>query len=173
MIVAVLVLGMAAAANAPAPGTVQGRLTRSYTQHLAAPPGEVFPLLGPVGEKKWGGEGWTPRFIYPVGGADEAGCVFATGAPDAETIWMLTTFDRTAGRVEYVQMTPGMRVTRLQIDLRPEGSEGTTAEIRYTWTSLSDKNEAFLAMHAGPAFDHAMAQWEGAVNAYLNANSRH
>jgi hypothetical protein len=48
MIQLILILGAVNTAS-PAP-FVPPRLTRSYTQHLDAPPGVVFPLLGPVQE---------------------------------------------------------------------------------------------------------------------------
>jgi hypothetical protein len=156
------------ATSPPAGGpTSVTRLTLSYTQHLAAPPEEVFPLLGPAGEKKWAHDGWAPKFVYPPTGVDEQGCVFTTGGPDGESVWMLTTFDARRRRVEYLEVTPGARVTEIRIALLPEGRDRTAAKVTYTWTALSDAGSRFIAAHRGAVFEQSMAEWETRLNAYL------
>jgi hypothetical protein len=143
-------------------------LTRTYTQHLAGTTDEVFPLLGPIGEKRWAQGSWNPTFVHPPRGADEVGCVFTTRAQDGhETVWVLTRFTR-SHEVEYVQVTPGLRVTQLQIALAPDGPGHSAAAITYIWTALSPEGQAWLDAHRGEQFDESMAEWEQAVNAYLH-----
>jgi hypothetical protein len=143
------------------------RLTQSYIQHLAAPPERVFPLLGPAGEKKWADHDWTPRFVYPPTGVDEPGCIFTTRGPHGESVWVLTAFDERRGRVEYLEVTPGVLVTEIRIVLLPEGEAGTAATITYTRTALSVAGRKVIATHRGTAFTRAMAEWERVLNAYL------
>ena len=58
------------------------RVSRSYTQHLGAPPTEVFPLLCPVREAEWVKD-WRPRLVLSDSGFAEPDCVFITpGIPE-------------------------------------------------------------------------------------------
>ncbi|HXB54901.1 MAG TPA: SRPBCC family protein [Vicinamibacteria bacterium] len=165
----ILLLG-ALAMSSPSPEPfVPARLTRSYTQHLDAPPGVVFPLLGPVQEKQWA-HGWDPAFVYPPGGVDERGCVFMTGG--GASVWILTVFDAPGLRVGYVQVTPGVRVAELSITLAPAGTTGTVAVISYTWTALSAKSNEFMEAHRGPLFEEGMREWEAGFNAYLRGRAK-
>jgi len=152
-------------------GFVPAHVTRTYTQHLAAPPREVFALLGPVEEKKWA-RGWEPRFAFPVGGGDEPGAVFSIAGHGPETLWVLNAFDEHRLYVEYLQFTPGVRVTVLRITLEPSGQgDETAAEISYTWTALSEKGSEWLEAH-GAHFEQGMAEWEAELNGYLRASKR-
>ncbi|HWW92058.1 MAG TPA: hypothetical protein VN375_01740 [Vicinamibacteria bacterium] len=169
MIQSILVLWALAVASASAAPLAPGRLTRSYTQHLDALPAVVFPLLGPVQEKKWA-HGWDPAFVYPPGGADERGCVFTTGG--GASVWILTVFDEPSLRVEYVQVTAGVRVSELSITLAPQGTTGTVAVISYTWTALSAKSNDFIEAHRGPLFEEGMREWESGFNAYLRGRAK-
>ncbi len=169
MIQLILLLGALDLGTAGPPAFVPVRLTRSYTQHLDAPPGVVFPLLGPVQEKKWA-HGWNPAFVYPPGGADERGCVFTTGGDT--NVWILTVFDETSLRVEYVQVVAGVRVTELRITLAAAGAAGTAAAISFTWTGLSARGIEFIEAHRGPLFEEGMGEWESGFNAYLRARAK-
>jgi hypothetical protein len=169
MVQSILVLGALALAPASPASLAAARLTRSYTQHLDAPPGVVFPLLGPVQEKKWA-HGWDPVFVYPPGGADERGCVFMTGG--GASVWVLTMFDEPGLRVEYVQVTAGVRVSELSITLAPHGTTETVAVISYTWTALSAKSNEFIEAHRGPLFEEGMREWESGFNAYLRGRAK-
>ena len=169
MIHSIFALAAVAVGSASPAPLVPARLTRSYTQHLDAPPGVVFPLLGPVQEKKWA-HGWDPVFVYPPGGADERGCVFMTGG--GASVWILTVFDEPSLRVEYVQVTSGVRVSELSITLAPAGATGTAAVISYTWTALSAKSNEFIEAHRGPLFEEGMREWESGFNAYLRGRAK-
>jgi hypothetical protein len=169
MLQLILLLGALDMGSASPAPFVSMRLTRSYTQHLDAPPGVVFPLLGPVQEKKWA-PGWDPAFVYPPGGADERGCVFTTGG--GPSVWTLTVFDEPSLRVEYVQVTAGVRVAELRITPAAEGAAGTAAVICYTWTSLSARSNEFIEAHRGPRFEGGMQEWESGFNAYLKGRAK-
>jgi hypothetical protein len=152
-------------------GFVPAHTTRSYTQHLAASPQEVFSLLGPVGEKKWA-RGWEPRFAFPAGGGDEAGAVFTIAGHGPETLWVLNTFDEHRLYVEYLQFTPAVKVAVLRIALKPSGqADETLAEISYSWTALSQKGNEWVEAHVAH-FEQGMADWEAELNGYLKASPR-
>ena len=161
-IVWVGILGIGSAGGAPA----ESHLSQTATLHLAAPPSDVFPLFGPLGEKQWAGRHWSPHFLDPAEPKDVEGCVFTTGA-GGETTWVLTAFDSRTLHIAYVEIDPRELVTQLDIALAPEGAGASSARVRYTWTSLSEKGLERLAHHRGPAFEHWMAEWESALNAYL------
>lgn len=165
----VLLLQVVTLAPPAASPFVPAHLTRTYTQHLSAPPREVFPLLGPWGEKKWA-EGWEPRFLHPAAGRDERGAVFTTFRDGSETVWVLTAFDEARQHVEYVQVTPGVKATLLVVSLAPTSRpDESVAEISYTWTALSEKGNDYIDAHRGPLFDQKMAAWEKEMNDYLKA----
>ena len=166
-IFSLLIAGVACAMAAAPPAA---HVSRSSVIHLEAPADEVFPLFGPLAEKKWAGHDWSPDFLSPAGGADVEGAVFTTGE-DRHAIWVLTAFDLRALRAAYVQVTPGKAVTQLDIGLTREGPERTSARITYTWTGLSEDGNRFVEHH-GQLFDKMMSEWEGVMNVYLKGVRR-
>ena len=157
----------AAALETPAPAPPAVHLARSAVLRLAAAPAAVFPLLGPLGEKKWAGSHWSPEFVYPPGGGDVEGCVFRTGR-QRETTWILTTFDAIGLRVRYVQLTPARSVVGLDIALSPDGPAKSSARITYAWTGLSEEGNREIERHVRN-FGASMAQWEAVLNAFLGS----
>jgi hypothetical protein len=150
-------------------GFAPRQVSRVYTQSLAAPPGEILPLLTPIGEKAWA-HGWDPVMLFeapPPG----VGTVFATrhhGQPD--TIWLLDTFE--PERVRYLHVTPGSDVTEIDIQLRPAADRRTDAEIRYTYTGFSDRGNALVDSWTEERYREFMRAWEEELNHYLAHRDR-
>jgi hypothetical protein len=159
------------AALGSAPSAELLRLSRSYVQTLAAPPERVLPLLTPLGERYWA-PGWEPelRWQPPQG---RVGTLFVIRHPgEPETVWLLDTFDPGAGHVHYLHLTPGSDVTEIDIQLRPGPEKGTRAEVRYTWTALTEAGNAKLRRHTPEEFLHSMQSWERQLNHYLQTGKR-
>lgn len=141
------------------------RVTRSYTQHLAATPGEVFPLLCPVRETEWI-PGWDPRIVISQSGVAEPDCVFVTGPDSAEAVWVITRHEPDAGFVEMLKITPGVTACRLTITLS-SADNGTDAEVTYSHTSLGPEGDAFVAEFTEEYYLQFMRDWEGRLNHFL------
>ncbi len=141
------------------------RVSRTYTQHLCAPPEAVFPLLCPVREAEWL-EHWDPIDVLTESGVAEPDCVFRTLAGGRETVWYLTRHEPDQGFVEFVRITPGLTACRLRIQLAlaPGGSE---ARITYTHTSLGPDGDAFIHDFTEAHFQGFMQDWERRMNHFL------
>jgi len=178
-LVAVLFAGVAAhlpiAASAPAPRQDSGEgsrfeprhATRAATLRLSAPPAEVFPLFGPIGERRWAGEHWNPRILYPRPEADVEGTVFTTATDHGEVIWVNVRFDTAAGVAEYVAITPGERVTQVRVTVAPDDPRRSTATVRYTWTALSPEGNEEIARQEARADAGWLGEWETRIEAAL------
>ena len=90
------------------------RASRTYTQHLAATPENVFPLLCPVREKDWI-EDWNPVVVISQTGIAESDCVFITPASPDDAIWYITRHEPANGFVEMVKITPQITACKLSI----------------------------------------------------------
>jgi hypothetical protein len=150
------------------PSFIAQRVSRSYTQHLDAPPEDVFPLICPVREKEWL-EGWEYQMVYSESGLAEQGCMFKTqlhGQP--ETIWTITRHDEAEGVVEFWRVTPGVVATILLVKLEPAGEGKALAHVTYTFTGLSEHGNHYIEHHHGEqAFMDMMTWWEKSMNHFL------
>lgn len=156
-----------AALTASAGGLTE-RVSHTYEQHLAASPERVLPLLTPMGERAWAA-GWQPEMRWePPGGG--AGTLFVTRHPgQPDTVWLLDTWAPAAGHVHYVHVTPGSDVTEVDIQLEPEGRDGSIARVRYTWTALGAAGVALIRSKTPEAYAQFMHHWEAELNHYLTS----
>lgn len=141
------------------------RATRTYTQHLVAPPATVFPLLCPVREADWV-EGWDPRLVVTASGVAEPDCVFTTETGSREAIWYVTRHEPDAGLVEMIKITPGVTACRLTILVR-SAAGGSEADVTYSHTSLGPEGDAFVAAFTEDYYRRFMQDWEKRINHYL------
>ena len=144
------------------------RVSRVYTQSLAAPPERILPLLTPLGERAWAG-GWDPVILFEAPPPGD-GTVFATRHPgQPDTIWLLEAFDRAGRHVRYLHVTPGSDVTEIDIALAPSAGapDRTDAVVRYTYTGLSERGNALVASMTEEHYRRFMSEWEQELNAYL------
>jgi hypothetical protein len=156
------------------------RVTRSYLQKLLAPPETVFPLLCPVREVEWAA-GWQPKEVYSHSGVAERDCIFVMpGLPfgpqgqgePAEAIWVTTRYEPHSFQIEFVKVTPGFTVGKIEIRLWQNAEGGSDAEITYSYTALSPAGEAFMAGFTAAHYQHFMRQWENELNHFLKTGRK-
>ena len=141
------------------------RIRHTYTQRLHAPPSDVFPLLCPVREAEWV-PGWNPVKVLSFSGAAEKDCVFITpGDPNAT--WVITHHDPSRYEVEMIKFIPNHTVTKLQIALHADGANATSADVTYTYTSLSPEGDAFVGEFTEAHYVEFMRNWEKELNNFL------
>jgi hypothetical protein len=147
------------------------RVTRLGVQTWNAPPERVLPLLTPLGEKAWA-VGWDPELRWQPPGNGE-GTLFVTRSHGpGETVWVLHTFDPPGGRVAYSHLSPGFVLVELGLSLAPLGGERTKAEIRYTFTALSEAGNARVAQMTEDHFAAFMRDWEAELNHFLSTGRK-
>jgi hypothetical protein len=141
------------------------RVTRSYTQTLAGPPEEVFPLLCPVRELDWV-NGWNPDLVVTESGFSELDCAFVTPGTPEDAVWVVTHHAPDQGHLELLKLIPGVVVGKIVIRLEAI-AEGTSADVSYTYTALSPHGEAAIDGFTQEHFDRFMQAWEEELNHYL------
>jgi hypothetical protein len=146
------------------------RLSCAVVQTWNATPERLLPLLTPLGEKAWA-VGWEPEVRWQAPGRGE-GTLFVTRSPDGEeTLWVLESFDVPGLRVAYVHLSPGWLVVEIAVTLSPHGDSRTRAEVRYTFTALSEKGNARLAQREAHFADF-MRDWERELNHFLRTGQK-
>jgi hypothetical protein len=139
---------------------------RSFTVHLDAAPGEVFPLFGPIGEREWA-PGWDPKMIFPADGfCPEKGSVFTTSDEDGEETWVVTGYDGQNSFISYVAVLPGHVVTGIEVRVQKRGENKSIAEVTHRRTALSARGNHMANALSENAARHA-AHWEHAINEAL------
>ena len=146
--------------------------TQSFTISLNGPVADVTRLFGPVREAEWAPE-WSPHFIHPAQGAQEEGIVFTTTSGHSkDRLWLLTAYDVTEGRVEYVVVTPALVASQIKIRVVPDGEQQCKATITYRRSALTPEgNEEVAKLDADWAKEQRI-HWEKAINGTL-AKGRH
>lgn len=149
-----------------------GRITRTFTQHIAAAPARVFPLLCPVREGEWL-DGWRDEMemIHTDSGVAEDGCVFRTRVPGRpETLWMIVRHDPVERVVEFARFTPGLVATRLAIRVEDAGAASSRVRVAYTVTPLGAEGRRFAAeAFSAEAFRANLVWWEKSMNHWLES----
>ena len=143
------------------------RISRSSTFPLRGRIEVVFPLFGPVLEKKWA-EGWDPDIIFPAGGILEKGMVFKTrGNSDGEDhyTWIVSALDTRDYLVEYTVFTP-CRVWVISVRCRAF-EDGTMVSVQYTYTATSEAGNELNRKALREMFVHDLRDWQEAINYYL------
>ena len=146
------------------------RASRAVVQTWNATPERLLPLLTPLGEKAWA-VGWEPEMRWQAPGRGE-GTLFVTRSVDGgETVWVLETFDVVGLRVAYVHLSPGSLVVEISVALAPLSESRTRAEVRYTFTALSERGNAWLAEREAD-FSDFMRDWERELNHFLQTGQK-
>ena len=133
---------------------------------LPMEPDRVFPLFTPLGEIDWV-PGWKPRFVHPADGTFERDQVFVTGEEEGAelTLWSVVRVDESAREAEYLRITPGSRLGRVAVAVRPEAA-GSRVEVMYCLTALLDEAETQLAEFA-EGYDAMLLTWQRLTREYL------
>jgi hypothetical protein len=146
--------------------------TFTYTQSNTASADRVFPLLCPVRECDWL-DGWTYRMIHSRSGLIEKNCVFTTPHHgSAETVWHVTQYQPELFQIEFLRVTPGEHVVRINIMLVPVDTDATLTTISYQYTALSEAQNRFIEEELEKSFRSSMMWWEKAINHYLNTGTK-
>ena len=151
------------------------RKKHSYVQQVSAPPERVFPLLCPVLEAEWV-PGWLPEKVISRSGVCEDECVFIT-PPEApsepeSSIWIVTKHDLENLCLEMYKVTPGHTVSKLEISLAGNSSNGTAATVSYELTAIGTSGEEFLEEFTEEWYEHFMLEWETQLNHYLETGHK-
>ncbi len=147
------------------------RVSRSYTQHLCAPPAEVFPLLCPVRETEWVND-WRPRLVISESGLAEPGCIFITPGIPEDALWLMRIYDRKRHHLEIIKIIPGMVMGTITVALAAADGGGCAADITYAYTALSDQGEVALEEFTEAHFAAFMKTWETELNHYLTTGAK-
>jgi hypothetical protein len=143
--------------------------TFKYKQINSGKPQDVFPLLCPVRERDWL-DGWDCEIIYSNSGFAEKDCVFSTTSGGQETtIWHITQYDAEQYNIEFVRVTPGANVVKINIFLELRDDGNTDAFIHYQYTGLNEEQNKFIETELEDSFKLSMEWWETAINHYLES----
>jgi hypothetical protein len=147
------------------------RVVRSFTQELAAPASQVFPLLCPVREYDWI-DGWNCELIYSVSGVVENNCVFRTNIHgDGERTWVVSHHDLENFAVGFVVMVGRSLVLKLDVALSDRG-DGTTAAVwTNVLTALDEHGNMQIGAFTEEMFVERIKALETALNHYLRTGA--
>lgn len=165
---------MISTASARVPATVVRPRARAEREHrlvVARPIPDAFRFFEPVGEKNWARE-WNPVFLSGPDAQLHEGSVFtvrtfhpALGTP-LETIWAVTRYNPPE-LIEYRNVLPGLRATRITVRCIPAGPDRTVVHVRYVYNALSDDGDAFVTQMTDEKFRAMIDDWSAAIAAYL------
>lgn len=148
------------------------RKTLTYRQLNTGNIKDVFPLLCPVRELDWL-DGWQCTLVHSTSELIEQGCVFTTPHHGKqETTWYVTQHDPIHYSVEFVRVTPGESVVKINILLEAISHDSTEAILTYEYTSLSEAQARFIQKELENEFKRSMVWWEKAINHYLKTNEK-
>lgn len=139
---------------------------------LDAPPRQVFPLLCPRREYDWIPL-WKCRMIFSESGAAENNAVFYTDFRQdrGPEWWIVSRYDPWRA-IEFIRFSPGVRISRLDIHLAPDGPEHTIATWTQTLTALSPEGNAFIDGYGDGAYRREIETLETLLNHYLTTGNR-
>jgi hypothetical protein len=147
--------------------------TQSFTISLNGSVADVTPLFGPVRETEWAPD-WSPHFIYPAKGAQHEGAVFTTTSGHGkDRLWLLTTYDVSNGRVEYVVMIPTFMTNEIKIHVVPDGEEHCKATITYRRSALAPEGNDEVSKLDAHWAEEQRIHWQTAINEALVKGGTH
>lgn len=148
------------------------RIGKCSTIELNGPATKVFPLFGPVLEKRWA-EGWDPEIIYSATGLIEKHMIFRTKA-NHETedffTWIVTDYQPEQYAIEYTVST-AQRVWFIRVQCRAEHSM-KIATICYTYTGFTPLGNDINQAAIKKIFVRNLEDWEEAINNYLKKETQ-
>lgn len=172
VLVCLLAMPAVIPAAPPAP-SIAGRATaeREHTFSVALPAAEAFVMFEPVGEKNWA-ENWQPVFVSASDASLHNGSVFTVeraghgGSDPVTSVWTLTRYE--PGRlIEYFNVLPPFRATRITVACEPAGAQATRVTVHYAYRSLSPEGDAMVAAITDVAYRAMIDGWGRAIADYL------
>ena len=139
--------------------------TREQFEFIADAPFDVaWPLFGADGERAWAPD-WDPTFIWPAAASDAEGMVFKVAQGDHTAVWVNTSLDRAAKRIQYVYVIPDLVATVITLRLSQTGP-ATHVAVTYERTALADAASEAVNQMAGRD-KTAGPEWAQQINNYL------
>jgi len=163
---AVFAIHRTSGAEKPPARVIPVHVDNSFQFLVHAPLSVAAPLFGAEGERGWAGEGWDPEFLYPRPGKDTQGAVFTVQQGEHQSIWVATLFDLAGGRMQYVSVVPGIRLSIVDVQLTTRDASTTSVEVRYARTALDvSANDEVQAL--GESDRQEGPHWQEAIESYL------
>jgi hypothetical protein len=131
---------------------------------LPLPPDQAFDLFTAEGERRWV-DGWDPDILSECG-AHEPGAVFLTDHGGERTIWTVIEADRSAGRLLYSRVSPGLRAGTVSVKLADEDG-GTRVHVAYDITALGPEGETAVAAMDAAGFADMLGEWRQLIERSL------
>lgn len=151
------------------------RITQTETIYLHALPEVVFPLFGPIAEKKWA-EGWNPEIVYSETGELERNMVFKTyGFKGGKTtyIWMVSYLNFEETEVVYTVSSKN-RIWTIHVNCQVMETDPTktAVEVTYTYVGLNNKGNKQNRKALKAKYQYALKDWEESLNYYLETGEK-
>jgi hypothetical protein len=154
--------------NTQRPESAPDQALRPATIVLNGDIATVFPLFGPIEEKKWS-RGWDPQIV--AGGASLQDTVFTYSHDGLTATWIVTEWDESRHRVTYAVFVPENRAMTIRIACTPEGAK-TRATVTYTFTALSQAGNNALHDFEQQDFSQRILHWQKAIDHYLKTGTQ-
>ena len=142
------------------------RAVRSHAFTLPLSRADAFRFFEPEGERAWA-PGWEPKYAYPPDGRAETDMVFTTDAAGEATVWSVIRHDPVAGVVEYLRVTPGSRIARVNVRCEAMGAAETRVSVTYVYTGLDDAGNAYVRDMHERAYSEFIDSWAAAIRSAL------
>ena len=143
------------------------RAERTYVQKYPGhAPQAVFPLLCPVREAEWLPD-WDPQVVYTRSGVAEPGCTFLTLQDGRQSIWQIIHHDPENLEVKMVKITPDVTACLLQIVVRPDGKQGSEAQVTYSHTAIGPEGKKLVDEFTEAFYQQIMTRWENFLSTHL------
>lgn len=100
-------------------------------------------------------------------------CVFTTpNYGEQDTVWHVTQYDPSDYIIEFLRVTPGENVVRINICLEKVAENETNAHIRYQYTALNEEANFYIDNQLKDDFCTQMKWWEKAINHHLETGEK-
>jgi len=151
------------------------RITQTATIYLHSTPEVVFPLFGPIAEKKWA-DAWSPEVVYSETGELERNMVFKTyGSKSGKTtfLWVISYLNFEEKQVVYTVSSKN-RTWTIDVQCLPkEGDMSQTAvEVTYTYIGLTAKGNKRNKKALKAKYQHELKDWQESINYYLETGEK-
>ncbi|MFK7905621.1 MAG: hypothetical protein AB8B69_10875 [Chitinophagales bacterium] len=151
------------------------RITQTATIYLHSTPDAVFPLFGPIAEKKWA-DAWNPEVVYSETGELERNMVFKTyGFKNGKTayLWVISYLNFEEKQVVYTVSSKNRTWT---IDVQCRSMEGdltkTAVEVTYTYIGLTSKGNKRNKKALKAKYQYELKDWEESINYFLETGRK-
>jgi len=129
---------------------------------------KVFPLFGPIEEKRWA-KGWNPTEILPDGAVFEENMRFKTRSDNPHEAWFyweLLRLSNETNEIQYSVKTPN-RNWIIKIKCSETGTGSTQAGITYSYKAFNALGSKLNHRALSSMFKEDLKDWERAINHYL------